>query len=137
MVGLPGQPSAPTRRDAAFREANPVFRKFLESVQQRLTKPAPGPSATSSRAPQPAQAPNPWHAVSIQGGEGGRCEAARALAGRRFLSGDAPALPLPDCDRPDTCHCRYRKHGDRRTSGQPLDRNGIPLPHPNRREVDF
>jgi len=119
------------------REVNPVFRKFLESVQARLTNPAPRPAIAGSRQSEPAQAPNPWHAVSIQGGGGGRCEAAKALAGQRFLSGDAPPLPLPDCDRPDDCRCRYRKHGDRRTSGEPLDRNGIPLPHPNRREDDY
>ncbi len=113
-----------------------MLRKLWDSIQGRLTAASPAPSAVKPPPSESAQGPNPWHAVSIQGGDGGRCEAARSLAGRRFLSSEAPALPLPDCDRPETCRCRYRKHGDRRTSGQALDRNGIPLPHPERREDD-
>ena len=112
-----------------------MFKKLWENIQGRLTtastaRPAGRPTPTS------AQGPSPWHAVSIRGGDCGRCEAAKSLAGLRFLSGEAPALPLPDCDRPDACRCRYQKHSDRRTPGEALDRHGIPLPHPERREDD-
>lgn len=35
------------------------------------------------------------------------------MGAKRFLSGDAPRLPLPSCGAP-TCNCRYVHHGDRR-----------------------
>ena len=56
--------------------------------------------------------PSAHHAVSIV--PGSRCCAAvQALEGRRFLSRDAPVLPLRQCDRPE-CTCRYQHHEDRR-----------------------
>ena len=52
------------------------------------------------------------HAVSIATGP--RCCApARELRGQRFLSREAPQLPLKGCDRSD-CTCRYEHHQDRR-----------------------
>jgi len=77
---------------------------------------------------------NPWHAVSIQPGVK-RCEAVNELVGQRFLSKDAPRLPLAKCTEAE-CTCRYRHYDDRRLDGTPLDRNGMPLPHPNRRDAD-
>ena len=32
----------------------------------------------------------------------------------RYLSSEAPLLPLDQCDRPDQCECRYRHYEDRR-----------------------
>jgi hypothetical protein len=58
-------------------------------------------------------APARWNAVSIIGGSS-CCEAARGLKGRRFLSADAPRLPLSDCADPGGCRCVYRKYPDRR-----------------------
>lgn len=56
-------------------------------------------------------AAHPWHAVSIAGSGG--CGLVAQLSGRRFLSADAPLLPLPGCVvRP--CRCRYVHHADRR-----------------------
>jgi len=57
--------------------------------------------------------PNRWNAVSIAS-TGASCEAARALKGQRYLSADAPRLPLPGCTSPASCPCVYRKHADRR-----------------------
>jgi len=54
-----------------------------------------------------------WNAVSVVTASGG-CEAARALKGQRFLSADAPRLPLPACASPMACQCVYRKYADRR-----------------------
>jgi hypothetical protein len=54
-----------------------------------------------------------WHAVEIRGGTNS-CAAVRALSGKRYLPGEAPALPLPDCDCGARCECRYRHHEDRR-----------------------
>jgi hypothetical protein len=62
-------------------------------------------SATKTRSP--------WHAVSVIS-TSGSCEAARALKGKRFLSAEAPRLPLAECPLADTCRCKYRKHTDRR-----------------------
>jgi len=57
-----------------------------------------------------------WHAVSIVP-KGACCEAALALRGTRFLSSEAPALPLAQCTTPNSCSCAYKHHADRR--GQP------------------
>jgi hypothetical protein len=54
-----------------------------------------------------------WHAVSVHSSSHS-CEAARALRERRFLSKDAPRLPLPDCPQAELCRCTYRKYADRR-----------------------
>jgi hypothetical protein len=74
---------------------------------------------------------NLWHAVSIVC-TSASCAAAQALKGQRYLSADAPRLPLSDCTSAAACPCVYRKHSDRRagprreadTSG--LKRSSIP-----------
>ena len=53
-----------------------------------------------------------YHAVSIRFTEGA-CDAAKELAGRRFLASAAPRLPLPECDAA-SCECRFAHHKDRR-----------------------
>lgn len=53
-----------------------------------------------------------FHAVSIRPGAFA-CKTARDLEGRRFLSGTAPRIPLPECDATD-CTCRFSHHADRR-----------------------
>jgi hypothetical protein len=53
-----------------------------------------------------------FHAVSIQAGRN-CCRAARELQGHRFLSREAPSLPLKDCSS-DNCMCHYQHHDDRR-----------------------
>lgn len=65
---------------------------------------------TSTKAmPKPVQK---HHAVSIEPGRN-CCHGARALQGQRFLSSEAPALPLKNCSN-DECTCHYAHHGDRR-----------------------
>jgi hypothetical protein len=54
-----------------------------------------------------------FHAVSIRPGSDA-CRAAKSIEGQRFLSGNAPRVPLPDCDASD-CNCRFAHHVDRRT----------------------
>ncbi len=71
--------------------------------------------------PEPAPAPakktaNPFHSVTIVTGPRA-CAAARALSDRRFLSREAPALPLKACDCAG-CSCRYEHYDDRRKSGR-------------------
>jgi hypothetical protein len=55
---------------------------------------------------------NRWHAVAIVPGAN-HCRAAEAAKGRRFLSKEAPILPLRECDVA-ACNCKYRHHEDRR-----------------------
>ena len=54
----------------------------------------------------------PFRCVSIEPGAGS-CAAVKKLKGRRFLSRQAPLLPLADCDG-GTCRCYYRHFHDRR-----------------------
>ena len=57
----------------------------------------------------------PYRSVSINTGEA-PCGGARTLAGQRYLLGNAPMLPLADCDA-GRCDCRYSHHADRRDRG--------------------
>ena len=72
-------------------------------------EPEPRPVA----AKKPA---NPFHAVTIATGPRA-CAPARLLRDRRFLSREAPALPLKACDCTD-CACRYEHYDDRRKTGR-------------------
>lgn len=54
-----------------------------------------------------------FHAVSLKYSSNA-CDAAKAMTGRRFLSGAAPRLPLPGCDALE-CRCGFAHHEDRRT----------------------
>jgi hypothetical protein len=66
--------------------------------------------------PPPARADRTFHAVSIVAGADA-CSAAHRFAGHRFLSRQAPPLPLPTCDA-FNCQCRFRHHEDRRSSAR-------------------
>lgn len=62
---------------------------------------------------------NPWHAVSIECGRPG-CPSAQLVAGQRFLSEQAPKLPLTGCTNPLGCRCVYKHHDDRRSGPRRL-----------------
>lgn len=70
------------------------------------------PEAKAAPAAGVKKAGNSHHAVSIVPGPR-CCEEARGLRDQRFLSRDAPPLPLKDCNRTD-CTCRYEHYQDRR-----------------------
>jgi hypothetical protein len=53
-----------------------------------------------------------YHAVTVAQGRTA-CASSIQLTGRRFLSRDAPPLPLPGCTM-QLCRCRYIHHADRR-----------------------
>ena len=72
------------------------------------TKPGPTAKAPASKR---------WHAVSVKPGAGA-CPAASSGKDQRWLSREAPQLPLPGCTRPDTCRCTYQHHEDRRAGGR-------------------
>ncbi len=78
-----------------------------------------GPAAGTRMNSQAASAAVPakprmcTHAVSIER-DLLPCKAAQDIGDKRFLSHEAPDLPLEGCDR-DKCACRYVHHSDRRT----------------------
>ena len=55
-----------------------------------------------------------WHGVSVKPGPGA-CSVADNGRARRWLSREAPMLPLPGCSRPESCRCTYQHHEDRRS----------------------
>ena len=73
----------------------------------------PAPAASKPAAPAGAKKPSTaFHAVSVAPGPR-CCGAAKEIEGKRFLSTQAPVLPLKDCNRSE-CTCRYVHHQDRR-----------------------
>ena len=70
-----------------------------------------GPKEPGAK-PAKSQPRNRWHAVAIVPGAT-HCKAAEAAKGRRFLSTEAPILPLRGCDAA-ACKCKYRHYEDRR-----------------------
>ena len=77
-----------------------------------MTAKTSGINKSKSAAPVP-RIPSHWHAVCIKA-KGPCCEAVQAYRAARFLSSDAPRLPLPGCTLSDTCGCVYKHHADRR-----------------------
>jgi hypothetical protein len=61
----------------------------------------------------PKAADRRWHAVSIKPGASA-CNAAVSGKSQRWLSRNAPMLPLQGCTQPDACSCTYAHHDDRR-----------------------
>ena len=73
----------------------------------------------------------PFHAVSIIPAEG-CCSAVNSIKVQRFLSEEAPGLPLADCAAED-CRCKYIHHADRRSDAR--DRRLGPTENPD--ELEF
>lgn len=88
-----------------------------------------GPRKPAVDPPKPGtriRITNPWHAVSIECGRQG-CPPAQRVAGQRFLSGQAPKLPLVGCTNPLGCRCVYKHHDDRRAGPRRLLDDGTSL----------
>jgi hypothetical protein len=80
---------------------------LLDKAKGLFGKQTPATRQAPKRKP-----PAAFHAVSIATGPG-CCGAVVRLRGKRFLSREAPVLPVKGCDRGD-CTCRYAHHEDRR-----------------------
>ena len=80
-------------------------------------KSASNEKKTASAAEAKPVSASKYHAVSIRTA-GRSCTAAISMEGQRFLSNEAPSLPLADCDRPDQCKCRFAHYKDRRSGGE-------------------
>ena len=74
-----------------------------------------------------------FHGVTISPAQGRACAAVTAVAGMRFLSEDAPLLPLSDCTNPGGCRCIYKHYEDRRSEVRRESDMGLP---PKRHEPD-
>ncbi len=70
-----------------------------------------GKTKTVKRSASPAQR-NPYQAVSVMSSRVA-CTAVGRIKDQRFLTADAPLLPLPDCSVKE-CNCKYAHHPDRR-----------------------
>jgi hypothetical protein len=88
-----------------------VRRYEKDSAKIKTAKPKrPVKRAAGTR--NPANEPSEFHAVTINCNDSA-CDAAKALLGKRFLSDEAPRLPLDECTAP-ICDCRFKHHADRR-----------------------
>jgi hypothetical protein len=89
------------------REPNSMFRRLhgpstaIRSAAKRLV------------GPRVATIPKRWHAVCVDA-KPLSCAEAHAIRKRRFLSKEAPALPLEGCSNRSGCPCTYKHHEDRR-----------------------
>ena len=68
---------------------------------------------------------SPFHAVEIRCTKNA-CQAAKDTRGERYLSAEAPLLPLDQCDGPDRCQCRYQHYRDRRDDSRQCAEVGLP-----------
>lgn len=66
---------------------------------------------------------HPFHAVAIRAGKQ-CCAEAKMMKGQRFLSSDAPILPLAEC-RAAQCNCVYQHFDDRRSRLDRRDPYGL------------
>jgi len=82
------------------------------------TEPEPAPVAQKKAVQR-------FHAVTIAAGPRA-CAAALTLRDQRFLSRDAPPLPLKGCACAK-CECHYEHHDDRRKTGRRARDLGVSL----------
>jgi hypothetical protein len=94
-----------------------------ESAQDRHT--ARGQSSVAGRKAEAAKksAARRYAGVEIQVRETA-CEAAVAMSGQRFLTSEAPALPLAGCTA-EHCSCAFVKFSDRRTDDRRLEHSSL------------
>jgi hypothetical protein len=80
---------------------------LFDHVKTLFRSPEPERATTATR-----KAVSPHHAVVVVPGRHA-CAEAYALRDQRFLSREAPVLPLAGCGSLQ-CECRYEHHDDRR-----------------------
>lgn len=81
---------------------------------------------TTSTRPPVAAVKHLFHGIEIRPCEEFECAAVKALGEQRFLSDEAPRLPLDDCSEPARCGCVYRHFNDRRTAMRRESDIGLP-----------
>jgi hypothetical protein len=86
-----------------------VATTFISRARGIFSREAEKPAASGKAILKPVVK---HHAVSVEPGRN-CCHSARVLKGKRFLSREAPALPLKNCMN-EECTCHYAHHEDRR-----------------------
>nr|HPR07576.1 hypothetical protein [Denitromonas sp.] len=86
---------------------------------------------------EPENTSHPYHCVTINPGQGA-CRTAQTLKGIRFLSEEAPLLPLASCDA-TRCRCTFshykdRRRGDRRNPYRPENHSHVSQGNEERRD---
>jgi hypothetical protein len=81
---------------------------------------------SSKRRPYTAGIRHVFHGVAVKPSGDYRCSAVAAIEGQRFLSDEAPPLPLKNCEMPHACKCVYEHFNDRRTEGRRDSDFGLP-----------
>jgi hypothetical protein len=86
---------------------------ILDRARLAVTRVTGAETAPAKVPAAPAVKPRrSFHAVEIVAGDD-CCELVRRYTGKRYLSAEAPAVPLNGCDAAE-CMCRYVHHADRR-----------------------
>ena len=99
--------------------------EYLVSDIFKRTKALFGRAEPEAKAAPVKKQVSAWHAVSIAPGPRA-CDAADKLRDRRFLSREAPPLPLKKCDSAE-CTCRYEHHDDRRKGARRASEIGVAI----------
>lgn len=71
-------------------------------------------SSTKISAPVQEVQSKLYQAITIKPCSGA-CEAIQWLKDKRYLSREAPQLPINMCSNPEKCKCKYNFHNDRRS----------------------
>lgn len=91
------------------------WRRPLPEANSNFPAPAEAGRASAATPAARRKPPGGFHGVTVRPCLEA-CQAAQAVAGERFLSKDAPALPLPGCNQA-RCDCTYGHYSDRRDRG--------------------
>jgi hypothetical protein len=87
----------------------------INSSLKRLVGEPAAPAAQGGA--RPANIPRKWHAISVDA-KTSSCPIAHDLKKKRFLSKQAPLLPLEGCNKRSSCPCTYKHHDDRRSKSR-------------------
>ena len=68
-----------------------------------------------------------FHGVAVRPRGKDCCKAVDALGTQRFLSEEAPLLPLSECDNPQGCRCVYEHFDERRDNLRRETDVGMPV----------
>ncbi len=85
------------------------------------------PKAKTARSGQSAGTRKLFHGVALRSRAPDACCAMTELEGQRFLSEEAPLLPLAGCDNPQGCKCVYEHFDERRDSLRREADIGLPM----------
>ena len=97
---------------------------FFDRARGMFARDEP-PAADKASRLVAKKATQTFHAVTIQPGRL-CCQEARALQGQRFLSREAPTLPLRNCTC-ENCTCLYQHYGDRRAGARRARDMGVAI----------